>query len=281
MVGISVRDSAAMMDAISGPELTSIYHAPPPERPFAEEVKREPGRLRIAFTDVSPYGDAIDAEVAAAVRDVAALLDKLGHHVEQRAPKLPADPAIVLQNIIGAHTALTVRQTEQRFNRVMTEEDYEHLTLAMAHNAKNTSATDYVAAQFAAYLISRALSEFMASCDVFFAPTLCAPPVRLGELNAMASDLSHIAPALRRYMPGTSMFNISGQPAMSVPLAWSEAGLPIGMMFASRFGDEGTLFRFRHNSSRRGLGRLSSRRSAPKSLLTCPFSGHGLDKTQP
>jgi amidase/6-aminohexanoate-cyclic-dimer hydrolase len=243
VVSISVRDSAAMMDAISGPELTSIYHAPPAERPFAEEVGREPGRLRIAFTDVSPYGEAIDGEVAAAVRDIAALLEKLGHYVEQRAPKLPADPAAVLRDIIGANTALSVRQTEQRLGRAMTADDYEHLTLVMAHNARNTSATDYVAAEFGAYQISRALSEFMASCDVFFSPTLCAPPLRLGELNAMAEDLSHIPRTLRNYMPGTSMFNISGQPAMSVPLAWSKAGLPLGMMFAARFGDEATLFR--------------------------------------
>ena len=69
------------------------------------------------------------------------------------------------------------------------------------------------------------------------------PPLRLGELNAMSEDISHIGPALRRYMPGTSMFNMSGQPAMSVPLAWSKAGLPLGMMFAARFGDEATLFR--------------------------------------
>jgi amidase len=145
--------------------------------------------------------------------------------------------------IVGANTALTVRQAEQRFGRTMTENDFELLTLAMAHNAQRTTATDYVAAQFAAYRISRALSEFMATCDVFLAPTLCAPPLRLGELNSMSQDLSHIGPTLRRYMPGTSMFNISGQPAMSVPLAWSKNGLPLGMMFAAGFGDEGTLFR--------------------------------------
>jgi amidase len=243
VVSISVRDSAAMMDAICGPELTSTYHAPPAERPFAEEVKREPGRLRIAFTDRSPYGDAIDPEIAAAVRDVAATLEKLGHHVEERAPRLPADPAVVMATIVGANTAFTVRQAEQRLNRAMTEEDFEHLTLAMAHNAQRASATDYVAAQFGAYQISRALSEFLATCDVSLAPTLCAPPVRLGELDTMAQDLSQIGPILRRYMPGTSMFNMSGQPAMSVPLAWSKAGLPLGMMFAARFGDEATLFR--------------------------------------
>ena len=243
VVSISVRDSAAMMDAVSGPEPTSIYYAPAPERPFAEEVQREPGRLRIAFTDRSPYGEAIDGEIAAAVRDVAALLGKLGHHVEHRAPKLPADPAEVMTTIVGSNTALTVRQAEQRLGRAMTDRDFEFLTLAMAHNAREASAIDYVAAQFAAFQISRALSNFMAGCDVFLAPTLCAPPIRLGELDSMSQDLSHIAPTLRRYMPGTSMFNISGQPAMSVPLAWNGAGLPLGMMFAGRFGDEATLFR--------------------------------------
>jgi amidase/6-aminohexanoate-cyclic-dimer hydrolase len=243
VVSISVRDSAAMLDATAGPELASIYYAPPPERPFAEEVRREPGRLRVAFTDKSPYDEAIDGEVAAAVRDVAAMLEKLGHRVEKRAPKLPADPAMVMMNVVSAHTALTVRQTERRFGRAMTGDDFENLTLAIAHNAQGTTATDYVAAQFAAYQISRALYEFMASCDVFLVPTLCTPPLRLGELNATSEDISHIGPALRRYMPGTSMFNMSGQPAMSVPLAWNSAGLPLGMMFAARFGDEATLLR--------------------------------------
>jgi len=243
VLSISVRDSAAMMDAISGPELTSIYCAPAPERPFAEEVRREPGRLRIAFTDKSPYGEAIDPEIAAAVREVAAHLEKLGHRLEERAPRLPIDPATVIATIVGAHTAFTVRQAERRFSRAMTDGDFEHLTLAMAHNAQRASATDYVEAQFGAYRISRALSEFLATCDVFLAPTLCAPPVRLGELNTMAQDLTQIGPTLRRYMPGTSMFNMSGQPAMSVPLAWSKSGLPLGMMFAARFGDEATLFR--------------------------------------
>ncbi len=78
---------------------------------------------------------------------------------------------------------------------------------------------------------------------MFLCPTLCAPPLRIGELNAMSHDLSHIGPTLRRYMPATSMFNMSGQPAMSVPLAWNRAGLPLGMMFSARFGDEATLFR--------------------------------------
>jgi amidase len=243
VVSISVRDSAAMMDAIHGPEASSPYVAPPPERPFAQEVGRDPGKFRISFTDKSPYGDAIDPEIAAAVRDVAGLLADLGHHVEERAPPLAADPAAVMTTIVGGNTALTVRLIEQRLGRAATENDFEILTLASARNAQNTSATDYVAAQLAAFQISRGLATFFENRDVFLCPTLCSPPLRLGELDTMSKDLSHIAPILRRYMPATAMFNMSGQPAMSVPLAWNKAGLPLGMMFSAKFGDEATLFR--------------------------------------
>jgi len=243
VVSISVRDSAVMLDAIHGPEASSPYVAPPPERPFAQEVGRDPGRLRIAFTDKSPHGDAVDPEIAAAVREVATQLAGLGHDVEERAPKLAADPAAVIATIASANTAMNVRVAKQRFGRAMTDSDFEILTLASAHNAQKASATDYVAAQASAFQIARGLATFFGTCDVFLCPTLCLPPLRIGELNPMSRDLSYIAPILRRYMPGTSMFNMSGQPSMSVPLAWNTAGLPLGMMFSARFGDEATLFR--------------------------------------
>jgi amidase len=243
VLSISVRDSAAMLDATHGPEPSSPYAAPAPERPFAQEVGRDPGRLRIAFTDKSPYGDAIDPEIAGAVRELAKLLVGLGHHVEERAPVLAADPAVVMSTIVSANTALNVRQAEARFGRAMTDSDFEILTLASAHNAQKATATDYVAAQLSAFQISRGLAAFFECCDVFLCPTLCSPPLRIGELDTMSKDLSHIAPILRRYMPATAMFNMSGQPAMSVPLAWNAAGLPLGMMFSARFGDEATLFR--------------------------------------
>ena len=243
VLSISVRDTAAMLDAVHGPETSSLYVAPTPERPFIEEVGRDPGRLRIAFTDKSPYGDAIDPEIAAAVREVAGLLAGLGHHVEERAPALATDPAVAMATIVSANTALTVRLAEQRFGRAMTDNDFEILTLASARNGRKRTATDYVAAQLAAFQILRSLATFLESCDVFLSPTLCAPPLRIGELNTMSKDLSHITPTLRRYIPGTSMFNMSGQPSMSVPLAWNAAGLPLGMMFSARFGDEATLFR--------------------------------------
>ncbi|MBB1093515.1 amidase [Rhodopseudomonas palustris] len=243
VVSISVRDSAVMLDALHGPEPSSPYVAPPPERPFAQEVGRDPGKLRIAFTDVSTYGDAIDPEIAAAVRDTARLLEGLGHHVEQRAPKLPADPAAVIATIVACNTGLTVKLAEQALGRAITDRDFEVLTLASAANAGRSSDLDYCAAQLAAFQISRSLADFFATCDVFLSPTLCTLPLKIGELDTMARDLSGISPLLQRYIPGTSLFNMSGQPAMSVPLAWSGSGLPIGMMFAGRFGDEATLLR--------------------------------------
>lgn len=243
VVSISVRDSAAMLDAIHGPEPTGPYVAPPPERPFAEEAGRDPGRLRISYTDLSPYGEPVDPEVAQAVRDVAKLLESLGHHVEQRAPVLPSDPAQVIATVVAANTALAVRLAEQAHGRAMTDQDFERLTLASARNAQKASAMDYVAAQLAAFEITKSLVTFFEGCDVFLSPTLCTPALRIGEIDSMSSNLSHVPAVLRRYMPGTSMFNMSGQPAMSVPLAWTKAGLPIGLSFAARYGDEATLFR--------------------------------------
>src|SRR5262249_36750327 len=172
VVSISVRDNAAMLDAIAGPELSSPYRAPVPERPFAHEVGREAGRLRIAFTDKSPYAEAMDVEVVQAVRETAALLGKLGHDVEERAPRLPRDPADVITEIVAGNTAANVRAAERRFGRKMTTEDFEVLTLSCAHRGQTATAADYVEAQLAAFQISRTLAEFMASCDVFLCATL-------------------------------------------------------------------------------------------------------------
>ncbi len=109
VVSISVRDSAVMMDALGGPEPTSIYHAPAPERPYADEVRRAPGRLRIAFTDKHTYEDGtLDPEVAQAVRDAASMLEKLGHHVEERAPKIPSNGPDAMALIVGSNPLVSI-----------------------------------------------------------------------------------------------------------------------------------------------------------------------------
>jgi amidase/6-aminohexanoate-cyclic-dimer hydrolase len=244
VISVSVRDSAAMLDALSGPELTSPFRAPPTGRPFLDEVGRDPGRLRIAFTTKSPYGEHIDPEIAHEVREVASLLEDLGHDVEERAPTLPFDPMEVGEVINGANlVALAVRSAERRLGRPMTESDLEPLTLLRARNAQTGTAIDYVTAEQSISEISRSLVEFFATCEVFLCPTLCGPPIRIGELDPMSPDLAHIQEVRRRVWPMPIVFNMSGQPSMSMPLAWHKSGLPMGMMFSGRFGDEATLLR--------------------------------------
>jgi amidase len=243
VVSISVRDSAAMLDATAGPEPGNPYVAPPPERPFLDEVGREPGRLRIAFTDRAPDGAAIDPEIVQAVRDVADLLAGLGHLVEERAPALSLDPALLIRAIVAAQVGLTLRQRAAVIGRDITGDDVERVTLASATQAQTLGAVDYAEAVAGVHQIGRDLARFFATCDVFLSPTLCLPPLELGALDTMTEDLAGYRELLLRYIPGTAMFNMSGQPAMSVPLAWSQTGLPLGLMFSARYGDEATLFR--------------------------------------
>jgi amidase len=242
-VSISVRDSAALLDATHGPELGSPYVAPVPERPFVQEVGRDPGRLRIAFTDRATDGSAIDPEIAAAVRDVAAMLAKLGHHVEDRAPALGADLSNVLRIIIASSVALTLRQRAVELGRDLAPDDVENVTYATFAQAQKMTGIDYAEAILSAHQAGRRLAVFFETFDAFLAPTLCLPPVELGKVDMMTKDFQAYRELLGRYIPGTSMFNMSGQPSMSVPLAWSKAGLPLGMMFSARYGDEATLFR--------------------------------------
>ena len=245
VLSISVRDSAAMLDAIHGPEPSSPYVAPPPERPFAQEVGRDPGRLRIAFTDKSPYGDAIDPEIAAAVRGSRKPAGRArpscrgaracagrrsgGGDVDNRERQHRAQCA-------ACRTALWPRHDGRRFRDID--------ACKRAQRAKDDARPTMSAAQLSAFQISRGLATFFETCDVFLCPTLCSPPAARSASSTRCRRICRISrPILRRYMPATAMFNMSGQPAMSVPLAWNAAGLPLGMMFAARFGDEATLFR--------------------------------------
>ena len=243
VVSLSVRDSAAMLDATHGPELGSPYAAPQPERPFAEEVARAPGRLRIAFTDRRPDGSAIDPEIAAAVRQTAALLEGLGHRVEEGAPATTIDTAAASRAIIASATAMTLRQRAVDLGRTIGADEVEYVTLAIQSAAAQTSGADYAAATVAIHRLGREFAQFFEGVDVFLSPTLCLPPLKLGELDMMSHDLAAYTSLIARYVPGAALFNMSGQPSMSVPLAWTREGLPIGMMFSARFGDEATLFR--------------------------------------
>jgi amidase len=241
---VSVRDSAALLDATSGPDLGDPYWAPPPARPFLQEVGAAPGRLRIAFTTVTATGVPVHADCLAAVNDAVALCRDLGHDVVEAAP--PVDGDLVTPAFIGVWSAGCAWQVEllaRATGRTPSPEDFEPLTWALREQGRQQDAPTYLLAVTALQRVSRAIARFFVDHDVWLTPTLGEPPVPLGTFDAPPDN--PLFPLFRSaaFVPFTPLANITGQPAMSVPLHWSAEGLPIGAHFVGRFGDEATLFR--------------------------------------
>lgn len=241
----SVRDSAALLDAICQPQPGDPYWLEPPARPFADEVGRDPGKLRIGFFDRAiNTGQAIDPECAQAVRDAARLCESLGHRVEEAV--LPGDIASAAPAagaIIAASIASTVAAEEARRGRPVEPGEIDIVTQAMTSRGQAVSGADYVRAMQIAHAYGREVAAFFDRFDIFLCSTLGSPPIRTGELRGKPLDLQGYAPRLFAFMPNTQAFNITGQPAMSVPLAWSSGGLPIGIQFVGRPADEAMLLR--------------------------------------
>ncbi len=243
-VSRTVRDNAALLDATHGPAPGDPYYAPPPVRPYAEEVEREPGRLRIAVTSAGPNGNDADAEVRTGLDATVELLTSLGHDVVAGAPAFDAKQMARAQAaLIGANTALALDTAAATLGREITDEDVEKLTMTIARNGRRLSAEDYARASLTIHQFGRQVAEFMTGIDVLLSPTLAMPPVELGTVDMDSDDVRGYMALNAQYMPYTAIFNMTGQPSMSVPLHWSSGGLPVGMMFTGRFGDEATLFR--------------------------------------
>ena len=244
VVSLTVRDSAALLDATHGPETGDPYAAPPAARSFLSEVGADPGRLRIALAIEPASGVAVDPECARAARDAAALCEELGHDVTEAAPEVDAqllrESATV---IIGAnvHSLLAARAKE--LGRELEQGDVEGVTWTLAQMGVNASASDYATAVKGIHGIGRTVGPFFDDFDVILTPMLARPPIELGVLDMMTSDLAAYLEALGAFTAYSQLFNATGQPAMSVPLHETPSGLPVGIHFAGRFGDEATLFR--------------------------------------
>jgi amidase len=241
----SVRDSAALLDATAGPAPGDPYSAPEPARPFAEEVKLDPGRLRIAVTTEAPTGLPVDPECVAAVTDAARLCESLGHEiVEHSFADLDAgaitDAFLVLWS---AGQAALVDWWARRLGREPGPEQLEPLTRALSEMGRQRTAGDYLLAVGFLQQVSRRIADAFTGFDVLLSPTMAEPPARLGAFEAPEGE--PLFPLLRAtpFATFTVLANVTGQPAMSVPLYWTRSGLPIGVMFTGRFGDEATLFR--------------------------------------
>lgn len=240
----SVRDSAALLDATAGPAPGDPYHAPPPARPYLEEVGRPPGRLRIAFTTASPTGTPVHPDCVAAVQDAARLCADLGHEVDEQTPALPAQVLTEAFTCVWAAGAGAMLDAMgQLLGKAVNKEELEPLTRALYEIGQSVPAPRYLNAWTFLQQISRTLAGFMETWDVLLTPTLAEPPAPLGTFDAPPDN--PMAPLFRaaEYTPFTPICNVTGQPGMSVPLYWNAAGLPIGAQFIGRFGDEATLFR--------------------------------------
>ena len=240
----TVRDSAALLDATSGPDVGDPYWAPPPARPFLEEVGRDPGHLRIAITTTAWNGQAVDPECAEATRAAARLCERLGHGVEEASPVFDA-PALGAATlvIIGANLRVALEARAASLGRELGPADVERITWIRALDGHTTRAADYARAIGVVHRTGRRVAPFFRRFDVLLTPTMCRPPHPLGVIDMMTDDLDRYGQAVLGTIAFTSLWNACGNPAMSVPLAWSRAGLPMGVQFVAGFGDEATLFR--------------------------------------
>ena len=240
----SVRDSAALLDLVSAPQPGDPYWRDPPVRPFAAEVQADPGVLRIAFTTAALAAPAIDPQCAAAVRETAALCESLGHQVEEA--RLPGDYEAAGSaggTVIAASVAAMLDAEAARRGRPIGEDEVEEVTWGMYQRGRGVSGSAYVQALQAAHAFGRVIAGFFERYDVLLLSTLGSPAIPVGALRGTPPDPKGYAARLFGFMPNTQAFNITGQPAMTVPLATSAEGLPIGLQFVARTGEEGLLFR--------------------------------------
>jgi amidase len=247
----TVRDSAALLDATSGPALGDPYGAPPKERPFLEEVGRDVGRLKIGLLADVPegWGEGIDvhSDCIDAVQDAARLCENLGHVVEE------IDPAALgyagLSRSFGLIWTCAVGHMvaywERELGKILAEGQLEPGTWMAYQAGLKRTGRDYLVAiehvqRFARHM---ACWQHEGGYDVLLSPTVSIPPPRLGSFALTADDPQGWAKLTRACVAFTFAYNVTGQPAMSVPLFWNAQNIPIGVQFAGRFGDEATLFR--------------------------------------
>ena len=243
----SVRDSAALLDATAGPELGDAYWAPPPARPFLQEVGVPPAKLRMAMTFAVAPDVPIDPECRKAAENAARLCESLGHCVEEVSERFSrvfptAELGKALGIIVEAETAAWVRGRLEVLKRELRDDDLERATRTTMERAKLYTADELALARANILRSSRIMAKFQRKYDVILTPTLGKPPIPHGELS-LSRKHEDVVRELGPFIPFTPLANWTGQPAMSVPLHWSPAGLPVGVHFFGRFGDEATLFR--------------------------------------
>jgi amidase len=241
----SVRDTAAVLDAISGYEPGDPYIAPPFARPLVDEVGADPGQLRIGVVDRSPHVPS-HPDCEAAVAAAATLLESLGHHVDDSSPAAFSDLGFQDRfiTVVAAHTAHDLRLMEGSLGRPIAEGDLEPDNVFFGELGESISAADYLLTVTAQATWCREMLSWWhpldgsAGHDLLLTPVIAAPPPPIGYLAGPEG-----ATRVRELLQFTAQFNVTGQPAISLPLYWNADGLPVGVQLVAGFGREDLLIR--------------------------------------
>ncbi|HEV7523861.1 MAG TPA: amidase family protein [Acidimicrobiia bacterium] len=242
----SVRDTAGVLDAVHGGGIGDTVRAPAPTRAYRDEVGAAPGKLRIGLLTHNPLGTGdIHPDCVAAAEDTARLLESLGHTVETTFPNALVDPALVghFTTLWAATLVYNLRYWERKIGREITPDDVEPLTWTLAEMGKTITAPDFVDAQHASLELGRKVEEWYASgYDLLLTPTLGEPPVEIGTFTTPDEPFLGFMRAAT-FVPYTPLANMTGEPAISLPLHWNADNLPIGVQLMGAYGREDLLIR--------------------------------------
>lgn len=261
----SVRDSAIMLDATRGPDTGAPIRIPEPDRPFIEEVEADPGRLRIAWTTIPNVPTEVHPDCIAAVHDAVGLLEELGHEVvEDHVPIDGETFARMFLTVMAGELGADLADAREMVGRKAKRTELEPSTWALALLSNALSAKEFASALRWVEIMGRDVGRFFETYDLVLTPTVSTPPPPIGTITPSPSEeaqlkllgvlgsgrlikaaglIEQAAKTALDFIPWTPVYNVTGHPAMSVPLFWNDAGLPIGVHLVGHFADEATLFR--------------------------------------
>ncbi len=243
-VSRSVRDSAALLDAIAGREPGDPYTAPKPERPFLAEVGADPGPLRIGWSATPSIDTPVDRDCVVAVEAAASLLSSLGHRVEEARPTFDGEVLVgPLLTVWAVSNADDAAYCERVLGRALEPDELEETTWELVEYGRSRTASDLMGAVASFGAACRSIGPFFEQYDIWLTPTLARRPEPLGVLNRSRGGALAWQRMDSEFNPWNAVANITGQPAMSLPLHWTDDGLPIGVLATGRYADEATLYR--------------------------------------
>jgi Asp-tRNA(Asn)/Glu-tRNA(Gln) amidotransferase A subunit family amidase len=242
VVSRSVRDSAILLDVAGQPQSGDPYWIAPPAEPFLAAAGRDPAPLRIAFTTAAFSSAGLDPECAQAVRDAAKLCESLGHRVEEADPPIDRASLAAAGVVISASVAADLDTVAAKRGRAIAEDEIEPITWASYQRGRAISGAAYLQALRTAHALGRTVAGFFQGYDILICSTLGSPAIPVGHLRGDPPDMEGYTRRLFDFMPNTQPFNVTGQPAASVPLGTSAGGLPIGVQFVASQGEDGLLF---------------------------------------